>query len=112
MAKNISLILDSSKIKTATRKAPTPYRPFKLLDNRITPEARATTKKIFETVQGELGKTVFDANVYTLNLLKIAAPTLGEIVFDVDAGTKSMVKAVDESGIRYGIDKFLSAVFK
>lgn len=112
MAKNISVILDASKLKTTTRKAPTPYRPFKFLDNRITPEARQITQKIFLAVQEELGGTVFDVNVYTLNLLKVAAPAVGEIVFDVDAGTKSMVQAVEDSGIRFGVNKFMSSVFQ
>ena len=112
MAKNISVILDSAKLKTATRKAPTPYKPFKLLDNRISAEQRTTTKKLFEMVQGELAHIVFDVNVYTANLLKIAAPVIGEIVFDVDAGTKNMTQAVDNSGIRYGRDKFLDSVFQ
>lgn len=112
MAKNVSVILDASKLKTTTRKAPTPYKPFKYLDNRITPEARQVTQKIFLAVQEELGQTIFDVNVYTLNLLKVAAPMIGEIVFDVDAGTKSMVQAVDDSGIRFGIDKFMSSVFR
>lgn len=112
MAKNVSVILDASKIKTVTRKAPTPYKPFRYLDNRITPEARTTTKQIFLAVQDELGKTIFDVNIYTLNLLKVAAPAIGEIIFSVDAGTKSMLQAVDDSGIRYGIDKFLNSVFR
>ena len=112
MAKNISVILDSAKLKTATRKAPTPYKPFKYLDNRISAENRTTTKKIFEMVQGELAPTVFDVNIYTANLIKVAAPVIGEIIFDVDAGTKSMVQAVDESGMRYGKDKFLESVFQ
>ena len=112
MAKNIPVVLDSSKLKTNTRKAPTPYKPFKYLDNRISEEDRRKTKQIFETVQGELGHTVFDVNIYTLNLLKVAAPAIGEIIFDVDAGTKSMVQAVDDSGMRYGKDKFLDSVFQ
>lgn len=112
MAKNISVILDAAKIKKASRKAPTPYKPFKYLDNRISPENRLITKKIFETVQNELGATFFDVNIYTANLIKIAAPVIGEIVFDVDAGTKGMIKAVEESGIRYGKDKFLDSVFQ
>ena len=112
MAKNISVILDASKLKTTTRKAPTPYRPFKYLDNRITPEARKITQQMFLAAQAELGGTVFDVNIYTLNLLKIAAPALGEIAFDVDAGTKSMVQAVNDSGIRFGVSKFLNSVFQ
>lgn len=112
MAKNIHLILDSTKLKTVGRKARTPYRPNKTLDNRITPEARNITKKIFETAQSELGGLIFDVNIYTRNLIAIVAPTLGEIHFDVDAGTKGMVKAVDDSGMRYGLDKFLNSVFR
>ena len=112
MAKNIHLILDSAELKTVGRKARTPYRPNKLFDNRITPEARAITKKIFETVQNELGGLVFDVNIYTRNILKVAAPILGEVQFDVDAGTKHMIKAVNDSGMRYGMDKFLNSVFK
>ena len=112
MAKNVSVILDASKLKTSTRKAPTPYKPFKYLDNRITPEARKITQQLFLAAQEELGKTVFDVNVYTLNLLKVTAPALGEIVFDVDAGTKAMVQAVNDSGIRFGINKFMNSVFQ
>lgn len=112
MAKNVHLILDSTKLKTVGRKARTPYRPNKILDNRITPEARVVTKKIFETVQGELGGLIFDVNVYTKNLLTVAAPILGEIQFSVDSGTKNMMKAVDDSGMRYGLDKFLNSVFQ
>lgn len=112
MAKNVSVILDAAKIKTNSRKAPTPYKPFKYLDNRITFEERAKTKKIFEAVQSELGQTIFDVNIYTANLTKIAAPVIGAIVFDVDAGTKGMIQAVDNSGIRYGIEKFFNSVFQ
>lgn len=112
MAKNISVVLDATRLRTNTRKAPTPYKPFKMLDNRISAENRATTKKLFETVQGELAHTVFDVNIYTANLIKVAAPIIGEVIFDVDAGTKGMVQAVEDVGIRFGRDKFLSLVFQ
>ena len=112
MAKNIHLILDATKLKTVGRKARTPYRPNKILDNRISEEARSITKKLFETVQDELGNLIFDVNIYTQKMLGVVAPILGEIEFSVDAGTKKMMQAVHDSGIRYGKDKFLNSVFK
>ena len=111
MAKHISIVLDSVKPHTNSRKIREPYRPFKMIENKISEENRPKVKKIFETAQNELGATIFDVNVLTRNLLQIAAPTLGEIEFDVDKGTNVLREIVDNSGIRYGISKFMQTVF-
>lgn len=112
MAKNIHVVLDTSKHKKMNRKSRVPYRPVKYLDQRITPEERVITQRIYEAVQDELGDLNFDVEVYTQNMLNVAAPIIGEIVFDVDAGTNKMMQAVHDSGIRFGMDKFLTSVFK
>lgn len=111
MAKHISIVLDTVKPHSNTRKIKEPYKPCKLLDNKISAEARRETKKIFEAAQDELGKTIFDVNVLTRSLMQIAAPAIGELEFDVDKQTKILRQIVDDSGIRYGIAKFTETVF-
>lgn len=111
MAKHITIVLDSVKPHSNSRKIKEPYRPFKIIENKISEENRPKVKKIFEIAQNELGSTIFDVNVLTRNLLQIAAPTLGEIEFDIDKSTKILRDIVDNSGIRYGIGKFMQTVF-
>jgi len=50
-------------------------------------------------------------NVLTRNLMQIAAPAIGELEFDVDKQTKILRQIVDNSGIRYGVTKFVESVF-
>ena len=111
MAKHVSIVLENVKAHTNSRKIREPYKPFKMIENRISAEVRPQVKKIFETAQDELGQTIFDVNVLTRNLIQVAAPMLGEIEFDVDKGTKVLRNIVDNSGIRYGINKFTATVF-
>jgi len=111
MAKHISIVLDTVKPHTGSRKIKEPYKPCKMLDNRISAEARATAKKLFETAQDGIGRTIFDVNVLTRNLVQIAAPAIGELEFDVDKQTKILRQIVDNSGIRYGVTKFVESVF-
>ena len=111
MAKHIAIVLDGFKPHTNSRKIKEPYKPFKEIEKRIPDEKRGEVKKIFETAQTELGKTIFDVNVLTRSLMQAAAPAIGEIVFDVDKQTKILCDIVDNSGIRYGVGKFMETVF-
>ena len=111
MAKHIQMVLDSIKSSNGSRKVKYIYKPNKIFDNRITPEAREKTKNMFQVAQEELGEIVFDVNACSKELLNIAAPMLGEIVFDINSSTKDMMTAVEESGIRFGTNKFLKTVF-
>ena len=111
MAKHIQMVLDSIKSGNDNRKVTYIYKPNKIFDNRITPEAREKTKNMFQIAQEELGGLVFDVNACTKELLGVAAPMLGDVVFDINASTKEMMQAVDESGIRFGTNKFLKTVF-
>ena len=111
MAKHIQMVLDSIKSGNGSRKVKYIYKPNKTFDNRITPEAREKTKSMFQVAQEELGETVFDVNICSKELLEVAAQILGEIDFDIDSSTKKMLEAVEESGIRFGTNKFLKTVF-
>ena len=111
MAKHTALVLDNVKPHTGSRKVQYAYKPNKLFDNKISGDARLQTKKNFEIAQAELGNTIFDVNILTRDLLNVAAPMLGELEFDVDKSTKVMIQVVDDSGIRYGINKFMNTVF-
>ena len=111
MAKHTSLVLDNLKTTVGSRKVQYAYKPNKTFDHRISADARLQTKKNFAIVQAELGNTVLDVNVLTRDLLKVAATMLGELEFDADKATKIMIQVVDDSGIRYGINKFMGTVF-
>ena len=111
MAKNVAILLENVKPQTGSRKINYAYKPNKIFDNRISADARLQTKKIFEIVQNELSQTVFDVNILTRSLMYVAAPAIGELHFDIDRSTKGMIDVVDNSGIRYGINKFMQTVF-
>lgn len=111
MAKNVSVVLAAAKSKLGCRKIKEPYKPSPALMQRISAEDREKTKKLLAVVHEELVTKIFDVNIYTNNLLNIAAPAIGEINFDIDAGTRGMMKVVDESGIRFGINRFLKVIF-
>ncbi len=111
MAKHVQLVLDSIKGVVGSRKVAYIYKPSKMFDSRISAESREKTKTMFQVAQEELGGTVFDVNACSRDLLEFAAPFLGELVFDIDRSTAAMVAAVDESGIRFGKDKFMETVF-
>ena len=111
MAKHVQLVLDSLKASAGSRKVAYIYKPNKMFDAKISPEQREKTKTMFQVAQEELGETVFDVNACSRDLLQFAAPFLGELVFDIDRSTAEMIAAVDESGIRFGKDKFMETVF-
>lgn len=111
MARHVSIVLDQAKLKKSSRKINQPYKTSKLLESKIPADDREKTKKILLVAQGELSATVFDINLFALNLLKIAAPAIEQISFDIDKSTLGMKKVVEESGIRFGVNKFLATVF-
>ena len=111
MAKHVQLVLDSIKGNNGSRKVAYIYKPNKMFDARISADAREKTKTMFQVAQEELGNTVFDVNSCSRNLLEFTAPCLGELVFDIDKSTAAMVAAVDDSGIRFGKNKFMETVF-
>ncbi len=111
MAKHVNLLLDAMKISKDTRKFKDSYKPLKTFDNRITPEERKKTKTMFEVAQEGLIDCFFDVNVFANRIFQVAAPMIGEIEFDIDAPTRAMFQAVEDSGIRYGANIFLKTVF-
>ena len=111
MAKHVQLVLDGLKSTTGSRKVNLVYKPNKMFDHRISAEQREKTKTMFQTAQEELGGTIFDVNACSHDLLEFAAPFLGELHFDIDKSTAAMIQAVDDSGIRFGKDKFMETVF-
>ena len=112
MAKHTQIILDSLKIGGAgSRKIKMTYKPNKMFDNRISAENREKAKTMFEIAQDELGGLNFDVNIFTRKLVEDAAKILGETVFDINKSTADMMTAVEESGIRFGSNKFLKTVF-
>ena len=111
MAKHVQLVLDGLKSATGSRKVAYIYKPNKMFDHRIPAAEREKTKTMFQVAQEELGGTIFDVNSCSRDLLEFAAPFLGKLHFDINASTAEMLAAVNESGIRFGKDKFLETVF-
>ena len=98
--KSITLMMELLKRKPACRKAQLPYRPDKDSKIRINENEKENVVALMKIVQDELGDKAFDINISSSNLIRISAFTLGNIKFDIDAGTKGMVKVVEESGIK------------
>ena len=111
MSKNIHIVLDSVKGNTGSRKVAYIYKPNKKFDLRISKEEREKTKTMFQVAQEELGETVFDVNVCTRPLLDFAANFINELDFDINTSTADMMQAVEDSGIRFGRNRFLETVF-
>ena len=97
--KSITLMMELLKRKPSCRKAQLPYRPDKDSKIRINENEKENVVALMKIVQDELGDKAFDINVSSSNLIRISAFTLGNIKFDIDAGTKNLKKLVEESGI-------------
>ena len=84
--KSITLMMELLKRKPSCRKAQLPYRPDK--DSKI---------KIKDAEKDSV--KAFDINISSSNLIRVSAFMLGNIKFDIDAGTKGILKVVEDSGI-------------
>ena len=98
--KSITLMMELLKRKPACRKAQLPYRPDKDSKIRINEDEKENVIALMKIVQDELGDKAFDINISSSNLIRISAFTLGNIKFDINAGTKGIMKVVEESGIK------------
>ena len=112
MSKSMHLISESLKVRLSNRKITsqryvTPKRElFKISDDE-----RVKVDPVFKAAQDGLKDCVLDVDISTREVLKVSAMALGHIEFDIDLQTRSMEKAVHESGIQHGIYKFLDTVF-
>lgn len=100
MAKNITLMLELLKRRPSHRKVKLPYKQSRDSRFRISDDDKVKIQKLMDTVHEILGETAFDINISSSNLIRITAFTIGNIKFDITAGTKNMVNVVEESGIR------------
>ncbi len=87
------------------------YSPSKKTDFKIPESERPKIAEIFAIARNELGTLVLNVDIPTKKHLAIAAMALGNIEFDIDMSTRRMEKVVEDSGIRFGISKFLETVF-
>ena len=97
--KSITLMMELLKRKPSCRKAQLPYRPDKDSKIKIKDDEKENVVALMKIVQDELGDKAFDINVSSSNLIRVSAFMLGNIKFDIDAGTKNLKKLVEESGI-------------
>ena len=97
--KSITLMMELLKRKPSCRKAQLPYRPDKDSKIKIKDAEKDSVIALMKIVQDELGDKAFDINISSSNLIRVSAFMLGNIKFDIDAGTKGMVKVVEDSGI-------------
>ena len=102
MAKNISLLLELLKRRATCRKVVLPYKQARDSRLRLTDEDKVKIQGLMDIAHELLSKTAFDINISSSNLIRISAFTIGNIKFDIHAGTKSMLKIVDQSGIKGG----------
>ena len=102
MAKSISLMLELLKRKPSCRKVHIPYKQMKGSRIRLSDEDIEKIQKLMEIVHELLGKTAYDANISSSNLIRVSAFTIGNIKFDIHACTKSMLKIAEDSGIKGG----------
>ena len=104
MAKSISLMMELLKRKPACRKVHLPYkqaRDSKLLLKEVDKEKIQVLMSIVHEV---LGESAFDINISSSKLIRVSAFGLGNIKFDVNAGTKNITKVIEESGIKSSRD--------
>ncbi len=87
------------------------YSPSKKVDFKISEEGRNQTAEMFKIARDELGVLVLNVDTPTKKHLAIAAMALGNIDFDIDMSTSIMMQVVHDSGIRFGMNKFLETVF-
>lgn len=111
MSKNMHLISEDMKVKVSNRKMTQRYVTPKTDLFRISAEEREKINPVFKVAQEELLTQALDIGIATRKMLNVAAMSFGNIEFDIDAETRLMEKAVEESGIRHGVYKFLDTVF-
>ena len=96
---------DDRRLKNAKGR-PT-YRTSKTLDLQLTELQKIEAIKLFNMAKNILANVTLDVDINTKKMQAIAANIIGHIEFDIDAGTKPLEKAVDASGMRGGIQKYL-----
>ena len=105
--KSITLMMELLKRKPTCRKAQLPYRPDKDSKIKLKNEDIEKVVSLMQIVQSELGDKAFDINVSSSNLIRVSAFMLGNVKFDIDAGTKIFKKIFDDTGIKSSRTEFL-----
>ena len=83
------------------------YRTSKTLDLHLTELQKIEAVKLFNMAKNILVNVTLDVDISTKKMQAIAGNILGHIEFDIDAGSKPLEKAVNDSGMRGGIQKYL-----
>ena len=107
MAKRIKVIPVKREKAFKNNKGRPTYRPSKSMDLRLTAEQRVESAKLFNMIKNILVNTAIDVDINSRRIQSIAENILGHIEFDIDAGSKPLEKAVHNSNMRGGIQKYI-----
>ena len=83
------------------------YRTSKNATINLTEIQKAEAIKIFDMMKNILLRTSLDVDINSRRIQFAAERILGNIEFDIDAGSRPLEKVVHNSGIRGGIQKYL-----
>ncbi len=100
MAKSISLMMELLKRKPSCRKVHLPYKQARDSKLLLKEADKEKIQPLMAIVHEILGDAAFDINVSSSKLIRVSAFGLGNIKFDIDAGTKNILKVVEDSGIK------------
>jgi len=83
------------------------YRTAKNAAINLTEIQKAEAVKLFDMMKNILVNTTLDVDINSRKIQFAAEQILGHIEFDIDAGSHPLEKAVHNSDIRGGIQKYL-----
>ena len=104
--KNLPTLTPKDKRLKNAKGRPT-YRTSKTLDLKLTDAQKAEAIQLFNMAKNILVNVTLDVDINTKRVLLTAINVLGDIVFDIDAGSRPLEEAVHKSNIRGGIQKYL-----
>ena len=97
--------IKNTKVRTSYRQTKSKILSFTLNETQ-----QAEAAKLYEMTKNILLRTFLDEDANTRKMLIMAQGILGHIEFDIDAGSRPLEKAVNNSNIRGKIQTYLNTL--
>ena len=110
MAKRVKVIPIERNKNIKNNKGRPTYRTAKSAPINLSESQKAEAIHLFNMMKGILVNTFLDVDINSRRIQSMAAHILGNIEFDIDAGSRPLEQAVHNSNMRGGIQKYLKAI--
>ena len=110
MAKRVKVIPVERDKNIKNNKGRPNYRTNKSAPIQLSDLQKAEAANLFNMMKNILVNTVLDVDINSRRIQSMAAHILGNIEFDIDAGSRPLEQAVHDSNMRGGIQKYLKAI--